>query len=837
MKPKKSNPFRSSAARLSLPFASALLALFTAPSAMAAVRYWDPLSSGGFGSVDGTITWATSTNLIWTASNDGSTTRLANYVTTTSDDLHFGGPTASLGAGTVPVGTVSAGTISFNTLSGSMLLSGGIITMKAAATITTANSAQAHTISSEITGAATSLTKAGAGTLVLSGVNTYTGQTIITAGTLRLTNSNALGTIPGTNGTGGITINSGTVLQSATTGANPSTTIAAPITLVAGGNATLNIGQGAGSNTHTFNINGAIGGATTNLVYTTGTGSFNNGSSQFIIGAAGTYTGNTLITTGNGGNNPVILRNGVVNALPVTTVLTFDQVAGGGSGRAFTYNLDGNSQTLAGLDNGGLVPQVRNMTVTSTAAAELTINNTADFTFGGSTVSTTIGTVGSTTRAQITGAISLTKSGSGTFTLGGTLAGGATALGNNFTGTTKVLGGILVLGETLSIQSSAFDTAGSIVGDSANGLRTTVTTLRLGGLTGNKDFADVFTDTTGGYGGLTALTLNPGTGVTNSYSGDIGNGAGAMTLTKSGLGTQVLTGANTHAATTIANNGGTLRITTATALGAGAVTISTAGTNTGTLELALTGTNTISNTFNGFSSANALTNGSPGVAQILNTSGTNKITSALTITGTGGNGLNVVSDGGLLELSGTITTNVAAGSRFLSVGGSGDGLVSGAINNGTGLSVIKSGSGTWTLAGVSTYLGNTTVTDGTLDLTSTGGLTFAIGLSEINNKITGTTSGNVNLDGSFTFDLTAAGTGPADFWNIVDLANLSGSSGFTDNFNVVDFTDNGGGIWSKDNGGTIYQFSQGTGLLTVIPEPSAALLGALGALLLLRRRR
>lgn len=83
------------------------------------------------------------------------------------------------------------------------------------------------------------------------------------------------------------------------------------------------------------------------------------------------------------------------------------------------------------------------------------------------------------TRAQINGAISLVKSGAGNFTLGGTLANGATGGGNLYTGSTRILGGILVLGESLAIQNSAFDTDGSIAGDTTNGLRGSVTFLRL----------------------------------------------------------------------------------------------------------------------------------------------------------------------------------------------------------------------------------------------------------------------------------------------------------------------------------------------------------------------
>ena len=57
------------------------------------------------------------------------------------------------------------------------------------------------------------------------------------------------------------------------------------------------------------------------------------------------------------------------------------------------------------------------------------------------------------------------------------------------------------------------DTLNSVVGDASNGLKTALAAITFGGLTGNKNLADIFTTTSGGYSGVTALTLNPGSGV------------------------------------------------------------------------------------------------------------------------------------------------------------------------------------------------------------------------------------------------------------------------------------------------------------------------------------
>ena len=117
---------------------------------------------------------------------------MATYTTTFADNCYFGGPVEFLGGGTIPVdaGGVDAGTLTFNNVTGSILLSGGPITLKAAAIIT-ANNTNTHTINSVIAGAATSLTKAGTGTVVLSGVNTYAGPTQIDGGILVFGNTSA----------------------------------------------------------------------------------------------------------------------------------------------------------------------------------------------------------------------------------------------------------------------------------------------------------------------------------------------------------------------------------------------------------------------------------------------------------------------------------------------------------------------------------------------------------------------------------------------------------------------------------------------------------------------
>ena len=735
-----------STARLSFPLATAISALLSTHSAQAVAHFWDNNSTTtGFGNAGGT--WGTSA--LWTLTSGGGAPHSGVTLISTSDQANFGTDTAGngLGGGTINVsGTVNAASLRFgNQTTSNVTLSGGTINLAATTSIHVgAGGGTVHTITSNITGASTSLTKTG-NTLQLSANNSYTGQTIISSGTLILNNSAVLGgNNPGVNGTSSISMGANSTLQSnyiINDGGNVDSFVYAPITLTAAGNNNFLIGAGSSTappEAVTFNLNGAIGGsAGANVVFGNTTATRNNADSIVVLGAASTYNGNTTIQAGHTANR-INVKAGVDDALPTSTVLSFDAVAGSGSGRFTQYDLSGNNQTLAGLTNGGIVANLRNLRVTNTGAlATLTINNTANFTFGGSTLAS-----GTTTRAQITGAISLVKDGTGTFTLGGTLTGGATAGGNTFTGTTKILGGILVLAESNSIQNSTFDTAGSIAGDADNGLRTTVTTLTMGALTGGNDLSSRFTTTSGGYSAVTALTLNPGTAVVRTYGGDIGAGNTSISLTKTGAGTQILSGVQTYTGATNIN-GGTLRISATGSTDAGsAVTVGISGT------LAGKGTINGSATINGTLAPGE----SPGV----------------------------LSFGSTLTLANSATTVMEI-----------DGAVRGDEYDGVNIA-------------------DALVYDGALILD----FGTALGLGDY----------SYNL-----FNFT-----PGDDTGEFNSITLAGAYLGADPF-VYDSLDQ----WELVDGDNTWTFTQSTGVLNlvVVPEPSTALLGGLGLLALLRRRR
>jgi autotransporter-associated beta strand protein len=767
-------------ARLSFPLATALAAMFFAHSAQAQTnRYWDQnTATAGFGSATGT--WTAPTVSRWSTSNAGTTTPGASVTTLIGDPLHFGTDTVALATGSITVtGTVNAASLRFGSSTvGNVTLSGGIINLGATTSIHVgAGGTTVHTISSQITGAATSLTKTG-NTLQLSGSNTFTGQTIISAGTLVLNNATALGgNTPGVNGTLSVTMAANTTLQSNFAPAdagNSNSFVYAPITLTGAGTANFRVGAGNSAppaEAVTFNLNGAISGvAGTNVVLGNTAGDRGNADSIIVLGAASTYNGNTTIEAGNA-NNRINVRAGVANALPSTTVLSFESIAGGGTGRLSQYDMNGNNQTLAGLSNGGTVPSLRNHRVTNSGAlATLTINNTGNFTFGGRTIST------STTNGQITGAIALSKSGSGTFTLTGA---------NTYTGATAVTDGTLAL-------SASGDNVGSINSTS--------------GITINGSGAKLLHNSTTAITPTVTLTQGTLTGSGTVNTVNVGNNTGGIITNNDGVaGAPLTVGTLTFngAATVNTFNSSTSAAIVTTSLAsnaAGLVTInpSAPGWAAGIHDLISYGGGSIGGAGSSQFVLGTVTGLSPRQSSAFGNSGT-----AITLTvgadnppfwaGDGDGKWNLASTNNWkLTSDSSYTTFLTSDNVLFNDSATGAGpvavdidtanvapvtttfnnptksyILGGAFGISSG-SLTKSGSGTLTLTNANSYTGNTTITGGVLDV-STDGAQLYSGANPVNAVVT-VGSGGVLVVRNFAQTNTSGAGSPS-------LGNLNNTSG------------------------------------------------------------
>ncbi len=275
------------------------------------------------------------------------------------------------------------------------------------------------------------LRKTGAGKLTLTAANMYTGPTTLSVGTLAFNVA-----APFAN-TSGISMADTTLLQPLIGGAS----ISKPITLGGVGttaaiSAPTNL-PGAGV-VSTFTLGGVISGSG-NVTFTSSAAQ--NALSTVLLNAQNTYTGNTrLDTAGSNTNTQVVLRLGIANALPISTVLTIDGQVGAGTGRYADVNLNGFSQELAGLTNVARnlrVQRIVNSNVSSPAT--LTINNSGDYTYSGTLGGGANGSVSASAMPGSTNGnnLALTKKGTGKFTLTGN---------NSYTGGTTITAGTLQVG-------------------------------------------------------------------------------------------------------------------------------------------------------------------------------------------------------------------------------------------------------------------------------------------------------------------------------------------------------------------------------------------------------
>ncbi len=604
----------------------------------------------------------------------------------------------------------------------------------------TNNSANALTVSGVVSGTA-ALTKAGTGTIVLSGANTYNGGTNLNAGILNVGSAGAIGT------SGTISFGGGTLQYSAANTTDYSNRFST-----------------AASQQYNVNTNSQTVTWATNLTSSGGTLTKGGAGTLTLSGTASTYTGGTFINAG-------------------TLVYTNDGNLGASGSRNITF---GGTATLTGFNGSSL------NTLTLSPGSVGTLNGAGGHTFATTTGSGTLNYNPTATNSAVTNlgnASAFTGNvvalmGAGTNTrpiiefssigdaVGSTLQFGGNSLDGGQDTTMRYNGAAPLVFNNRQIRllapSGGNNTAAfaNVLNNSASAANTWVI---------NTDFIMSTTQSR-------SLSLGGSNTGANAFNGNITNGSGTVAVRKTDAGTWTLAGSNTYTGgTTI--TAGTLRVGSATALGASSGGVSV--TSGAVLDLnGITMTNTNALTLNG---TNALANSS-------NTAGTYAGLVTLGITG-----VSLQANNGNIILSNTGTIVGTSTGFGLVLGGTATGSsIAGAFNGGvTGTpgagTLTKQGTGTWTLTGSSTYTGATTISTGTLALGTGGNL---LGSATVGTavSVTGTlavaqnASGNINAigqvgqttAGSVTLNAGAAlnmGDGFTSTLNVVGAGTLSSGAG------------------------------------------------------------
>jgi fibronectin-binding autotransporter adhesin len=709
------------------------------------------------------------TGLSMTAGSDAITIGGATYT------LTIGTSGIQMGAATNPL-TINAPIIMSGaqnwaaattlTISGSTLDNGGF-------TITTSG-VGTKILSAAISGSG-GITKSGAATLTLSGNNSFTGGISQTSGTLNINSSTALG-----GATSAYTISGGTINNSSA-GAktlsnnnaqtwNGSFIFTGSQDLNMGtGNVTLGISPTITVNGSVFTVGGVISGAYSLT---------KDGPGTMVIAGANSFTQGLTVNAGT-------LRLGASGVVP--------DGSGNGDvtiGASGTFNLYGFSETVNGLTGLGTVDN----TVTG-GPYTLTIgNNNASSTF--------LGVIKNTS-----GALAITKTGSGSLTLSGN---------NLFTGGVTMNAGTLNINSATALGGSAgtFTIAGGTI-DNASAGGFTITNNNPQAWNGS--FA--FSGTRDLNMGVGAVTLGATPTLTVNNTGIFTEGgviSGSFGLSKAGAGIMVVSGANTFSGD-VTVSAGTLRLGAAGVIpdgaskgnvsvtgildlyaysetvnglsgngtvdvtnGAGAYTLTAGGNNA---------TSAFSGTIQNSSGTLALTKIGSGILTLSNTanswSGATSINAGTLQLGAS----NVIPDGadkgdvsvaGIFDLNGfSETVNGLTGNGAIdNVGGGGASALTvgnndvsssftGVIKNTSGtVALTKTGTGALTLTGACLHTGTTTISGGTFNCTGSlaGPLTIQTG-ALYNVAGSGTTAvintGNLNIQsgGTFAVEVNGATTG------------------------------------------------------------------------------
>ena len=620
--------------------------------------------------------------------------------------LTLGGNFSNSGTFTSGTGGVTiTGTATTQSISG-FTTAGNVSIMKTAGTATISGAVSAVNLTVNGTG----------GTLVLSGSDTFSGTLTLTAGSLVLGNTAALGAAGNALALNGSTLDLATdasvnaynvtVGGSATIASDKATTSSVGITHTLGtlsiGNFTLNttVGSNVGSGiagltfgTTTLSASTPIFDVATGAKLTLGalTGNFNftkQNTGQITLNTASTRSAGVTTLTGG------IMQLGSASALgTIATTLTLN---GGTLDLAIDATVNAYNTTV-----GGAVTIVSDKATASSAGI---IHTLGTLSIGAYTLTISGGTNVTSGTAGVTFGVT-TFTGAPTFTVTNPAGGGTTQLS---------VAAVNPAGYTATINGNGNVIQTGIWGATAGG----ITYGGTGIMTLNQ--ANTFT-------GL--LTVNNGTVIGTTNAGALG--AGTLTLLGGILKLTNVSGTNLNFGrnTTVSGNA---QITSD-------VTVASTAGNTYMLGTLSIGAYTLT-----IAGGNNVMSGTAGI-----TFGVVTHTAAPIYT------VNNPAGGGVTQLS----LAAVANSTFLTtLNGSGNIIQTGLFGNGSG-GITYSGTGTLTLNQANTFTGGTTLNSGTLNINNASALgtiagTFTIAGGTINNTSGGAIT-TVNypfaLNGDFTF--------------------------------------------------------------------------------------
>lgn len=746
-------------------------------------------SSGGTISVTGTAAI-----LSGTITGTGALTKTGGPLLTLSGTNDYSGGTRIGGSNGISIASaanIGTGAITLNTYGTGLTITGSgveITNAIAASNNATITNANAVTLSGVISGTE-ALTKAGVGTLTLSGNNTFSGSTTVSAGTLLVGHANALGTTAGgttISATGGLELANGITLAETLTLDGGRLRVGSGVTGTVSGGITLTNDSyvNAEDSTATLTLSGVISDGASSF------GLMSDTSGTVVLSGSNTYNGTTTVAAGT------------LSIATDANLGSGDVSMGAGTSLAITGTTD--------IDNA--------VTSTGSGSFDIQVATGANATFSG--------VISGDSALNKTGAGTLALSGSNTYTGTTTVAAGTlvaandTALGTTAAGTTVANGATLAISGGVSIAEyiSLDSNTGSayltnISGD--NTLTGTITHFSQGGARVSAAAGTTLT--------ISGIFAGGGPGDGSSYDLHIGDGNNTNT------GTVVLSGVNTFK-DAVTLHPGTLVLAHNSALGATSKGI--AEFDGGTLALqggvTITGENIVDlfggnirnisgdNTFTGeiqnplaavnvdVASATTLTlSGTVGTAASVTKTGSGTLVlsgtngyvgetvingGTVSVTGDGNLGGGAVTlNGGTLTVTGstTIDNGIVLGSNGGTVSNSAAVTLSGEIS-GSG-SLTKTGSSALTLSGDNTYTGATTLNSGVLTVTHSNALGTSAGGTTVANGTTLRLGNGITIADA----LTLSGTGVNAGFGALKVNEGTGSATVTGNITLAANTDIG----------------------------------------------